>query len=164
MKKALILLLAFLMVVSAGMGFGAAATTSDTAGTQDQTLQDSQNNKITEPAKNTETGNNKEKKFRDKCDQCDNCKENGCDHCDKCKEEIKNDDKDDVTVIIIQKNIISYLYYNSAAAAGGAGANNAANKGAGKTVPMQKAGLPILPAILSTLMIGSGLLYGRLRN
>ena len=157
MKKALILLLAFVMVVSAGMGFGAAATTSDTTGAQDQTLQ---KNKITEPVKSTETGN-KEKKFREKCDQCDDCKENGCDHCDKCKEEIK-----DVTVIIIQKKIISYLYYNSAAAAAGAGAgaNNAANKGAGKTVPMQKTGLPILPAILSTLMIGSGLLYGRLRN
>ena len=33
-----------------------------------------------------------------------------------------------------------------------------------KTIPMQKTGLPIAPALLSALMIGSGLLYGRLRN
>lgn len=33
-----------------------------------------------------------------------------------------------------------------------------------KTVPMQKTGAPILPALLSTLMIGSGLLYSRLRK
>jgi len=33
-----------------------------------------------------------------------------------------------------------------------------------KTIPMQKTGVPIVPALLSTLLIGSGLLYGRLRN
>ena len=33
-----------------------------------------------------------------------------------------------------------------------------------KTIPMQKTGVPIAPALLSTLLIGSGLLYGRLRN
>lgn len=32
------------------------------------------------------------------------------------------------------------------------------------TIPMQKTGVPIIPALLSTLMIGSGLLYERLRN
>ncbi len=33
-----------------------------------------------------------------------------------------------------------------------------------RSIPMQKTGLPILPALLSTLLIGSGLLHGRLRN
>ena len=31
-------------------------------------------------------------------------------------------------------------------------------------IPLQKTGLPVAPALLSTLLIGSGLLYGRLRN
>jgi len=35
---------------------------------------------------------------------------------------------------------------------------------AAKKIPLQKTGVPITPALLSTLMIGSGLLYGRLRN
>lgn len=33
-----------------------------------------------------------------------------------------------------------------------------------KTIPMQKTGVPFVAAMLSTLLIGSGLLYGRLRN
>ena len=169
MKKALILLLAFVMVVSAGMGFGAAATTPDA---QDQTIQSSQqhdNNIGDNNNKGKEEKNSKDnKKFKDKCDQCVNCKENGCDHCDKCKEEIKKE----ATVIVIQKTIIykevllAAGAFGGAGGAGGASGAGAANKNAagGKTVPMQKTGLPILPGILSTLMIGSGLLYGRLRN
>lgn len=33
-----------------------------------------------------------------------------------------------------------------------------------KTVPLQKTGVPIVPVLLSTLMVGSGLLYERLRK
>lgn len=33
-----------------------------------------------------------------------------------------------------------------------------------KTIPLKKTGVPIVPALLSTLLISSGLLYGRLRN
>ena len=33
-----------------------------------------------------------------------------------------------------------------------------------KTLPLQKTGLPTVPALLSTLMISSGLLYERLRK
>ena len=37
-------------------------------------------------------------------------------------------------------------------------------KDPGKTLPLQKTGLPVVPALLSTLLVGSGLLYTRLRN
>ncbi len=34
----------------------------------------------------------------------------------------------------------------------------------GKTLPLQKTGLPIVPALLSTLTIGCGLIYKRLNK
>ncbi len=37
----------------------------------------------------------------------------------------------------------------------------AGNKG---TIPLQKTGLPVAPALLSALLIGSGLLYEKLRK
>ena len=152
MKKALIVLLAFVMVVSAGMGFGAAA--DNDIGTGDSAVHDADHGQ--HDGDNLDDG-------QSEVDDDDQAVDGD--------DEDEKDPKDEATIIIIQKKIISILYCNSAAAAGGAagagagaGANNAANKGAGKTVPMQKTGLPILPAVLSTLMIGSGLLYGRLRN
>lgn len=33
-----------------------------------------------------------------------------------------------------------------------------------KTLPLQKTGLPVVPALLSTLLVSSGLLYGKLRK
>jgi hypothetical protein len=33
-----------------------------------------------------------------------------------------------------------------------------------KKIPMQKTGVPVMPALLSTLLIGSGLIYERLRK
>ena len=33
-----------------------------------------------------------------------------------------------------------------------------------KTLPLQKTGLPVVPALLSTLLVSSGLLYEKLRN
>ena len=164
MKKALILLLAFVMVVSAGMGFGAAATT-----TGDSTVvQSADQGQSTENIGNNVNSNegNKDNIGKDGKDN------NKCEDNDKCKDKDKKDkdkDKKETTVIIIQKTIIYkevLLAAGAYGAAGGAGGAGAANKNAagGKTVPMQKTGLPILPGILSTLMVGSGLLYGRLRN
>ena len=140
MKKALILLLAFVMVVSAGMGFGAAAEdTSDGSTAVDTPADDGTT--VNDPA---DDGNKEQ----------------------------------EVTIITIEKKII--IVQAIAAARAAAVAQSAAQRAAAqraaaqraaaqraaaaKTIPMQKAGLPILPGILSTLMIGSGLLYGKLRN
>ncbi len=38
------------------------------------------------------------------------------------------------------------------------------HKDPGKTLPLQKTGLPVVPALLSTLLVGSGLLYKKIRN
>ena len=43
-------------------------------------------------------------------------------------------------------------------------APNVPQGAAAKKIPLQKTGVPIAPALLSTLLIGSGLLYGRLRK
>jgi hypothetical protein len=147
MRKALILLLAFVMVISAGMGFGAAATPSTNGSeVQGDSLNDTVTN-VTDPGDNSTLDPTK-----------------------------NNSQKDKITIVIIQKKIyyiISGKYYfkglligaGGAGGNGGAGRNGGANNGAGgKSVPMQKTGLPILPGILSTLMVGSGLLYSRLRN
>ena len=37
-------------------------------------------------------------------------------------------------------------------------------KDPGKTLPLQKTGLPVSPALLSTLLVGSGLLYKKIRD
>ena len=42
--------------------------------------------------------------------------------------------------------------------------NTDPQKDPGKTLPLKKTGLPVLPALLSTLFVSSGLLYGKLRN
>ena len=37
-------------------------------------------------------------------------------------------------------------------------------KDPGKTLPLQKTGLPVVPALLSAILVGSGLLYEKLRK
>jgi cytoskeletal protein RodZ len=144
MKKTLILILAFVMVVSAGMGFAAAEDPADDSTAVDTPADDGTT--VDTPADDGTTVN----------DPAD----------DGNKEQ-------EVTIITIEKKII--IVQAIAAARAAAVAQSAAQRAAAqraaaqraaaaKTIPMQKAGLPILPGILSTLMIGSGLLYGRLRN
>lgn len=143
MNKVLIMLLAFVMVISAGIGLTAAAPNNgDNNGTDvqsDSNGTDVQgNNSAVDPGKGDTTIGN-------------------------------------LTIITVVINnqeyyLINGRYYLASSGISGAAAKAGAATGAskaaagGQTVPMQKTGLPILPGVLSALMIGSGLLYERLRN
>ena len=171
MKKALILLLAFVMVISAGMGFGAAATTDTNGSTIVQS--NDQGTDLTGDEGTDVTGDEGTDVTGD--DGTDVTGDDGTDVTGDDGTDVTDEDPEEVTIIIIEKKILYYAeslygcgyWRHCHGGSGGSGANSGSTSSSaagGQTVPMQKTGIPILPAVLSTLMIGSGLVYGRLRN
>lgn len=107
-----------------------------------------------------------------KCDDNDKCNDkNKCDDKDKC-----NDNKDNskieihnsVTVTANGGNAQSNAEIQSISGSKAGGISSEIEefnfKNQSNKVPMQETGLPVVPALLSTLFIGSGLLYRRLRR
>jgi hypothetical protein len=146
LKKTMVIFLALVMVLSAGLGT-CAADTNSTNGTDNQTV-----NNGTDPNDHGNNGDHGQNPII-----INNVNTN------------TNVNVIEITILNRHRALAAAFGGANSAAAGGknpsaAGAQNPSAAAGGKTIPMQTTGLPILPGILATLAIGGSLLERKLRN